>query len=1186
MSRRLFQNLYQPSSKSIDTSRYNTGSSFSALRRNRAQPLPSNAQNLDEQISNWDDGFTGTFDDDESMRSVSTGDKDANALADRLFYDAMELDIPNDEIPASQPIDPEPLPQPNEIDQVPQEEFVDHADAESIAMPPPPIPFAGDSTEEVFHRQKPLDMDEWLFAMALFIESAGLSRKQYQQFRSAMLLLTDISRIQNLPRRLDTLKNSLRAQLPLLKMRQKDITLDVNKIPTRVSSSGTVFSIDPAHLFRTILLTPRIRAKMHFGMAILVENQTELWHSNSWASSIRTTSGDFAHFTTGEPVFPSDIVLYKCNDMHCGCLSRSHAARICAVMRDHTVDAIKSKEEGRIILYAQKLLSEAELPSDIYHTVEAESLQPPKTEIFIVEDQEIQLTESSLLSRGADVYIDYEFGTDRTSNSHKSRIVLRRILNMGSKSTRPINLSSPIRGELEIQHFGRSNLVEQFKPGCLSLPLICFIDDFGVYRNMYRSLTGIYLTLASMTERQRTRRLNTFALTLGPYASEFGDVINALGSLRAVDRGTTLQLENEAETRFCAPVLCYTGDMPQQLKNSGFMGPTATLSCRDCTIDSSERGNLDFDIKTFGRYHHRTLQLRNEANAIKNKRSREKFFREYGMAIEQSPLVNLTPALDIIKSRPSDAAHSEYQGIARHVLSLLFSTILTEPGQNAFVQELSSHPLPPGYTRFQNAKRHLASYKIHEYAKLSIVLPVLLRCWLVEKWIQPLFLASMKKLRTQEMADYGPTPADWIVQSYASIAASNAAILQIGIEREHKDDIQEKLIKSRRSYQWLLNCAVDAARPAKRRSSIQGQNAPAHSTHTRAPSPALSVVSAASSTILNPGTADPTHLEGDKGDIVALEMTKEPSKKAKGFEAMKSRPNVHLALHYSTVVSEYATPRNVMALMGEDKHRLWKNLVQRLNGIKIERSLLTIENITQTLRFLVGGAYEQSDPELTAVARSVYFKCPELFKSILPVSESPDDIDDDEQFLLQDKMHQEPAAIARVKSSYAREVQKLPLRPDDLASDDPFRLQLQTAYAREYEIKNVWLRKTCAFQWCKRFSFTDPTRERRCTYSINDFIRLRDGSIGRIEYLFSHELSGIQRLFIACTLADTDGDTFGFDPILGLPFMELTDEQKIFGLPAVVAERIWMIPVESRPEGLRRGGDRLLLHCTWDVMLV
>ncbi|ELR08630.1 hypothetical protein GMDG_08648 [Pseudogymnoascus destructans 20631-21] len=29
--------------------------------------------------------------------------------------------------------------------------------------------------------------------------------------------------------------------------------------------------------------------------------------------------------------------------------------------------------------------------------------------------------------------------------------------------------------------------------GVQSLPLIMFIDDFGLYRNMYRSITGIYM---------------------------------------------------------------------------------------------------------------------------------------------------------------------------------------------------------------------------------------------------------------------------------------------------------------------------------------------------------------------------------------------------------------------------------------------------------------------------------------------------------------------------------------------------------------------------------------------------------------------------------------------------------------------------------------------------------------------
>jgi hypothetical protein len=63
----------------------------------------------------------------------------------------------------------------------------------------------------------------------------------------------------------------------------------------------------------------------------------------------------------------------------------------------------------------------------------------------------------------------------------------------------PLAFTSPPRGELELQAFGRSWFETNFdetKGPCLSLPLMMFTNEFGAYRNGYRSLMEVYLLLA------------------------------------------------------------------------------------------------------------------------------------------------------------------------------------------------------------------------------------------------------------------------------------------------------------------------------------------------------------------------------------------------------------------------------------------------------------------------------------------------------------------------------------------------------------------------------------------------------------------------------------------------------------------------------------------------------------------
>jgi hypothetical protein len=69
--------------------------------------------------------------------------------------------------------------------------------------------------------------------------------------------------------------------------------------------------------------------------------------------------------------------------------------------------------------------------------------------------------------------------------------LVRHIANISNNHIRSFRLSHPIRAEIEIEKYGRDNLVKDYwGKRVLSVPQLTFIDAFGVYRNMYRSLTG------------------------------------------------------------------------------------------------------------------------------------------------------------------------------------------------------------------------------------------------------------------------------------------------------------------------------------------------------------------------------------------------------------------------------------------------------------------------------------------------------------------------------------------------------------------------------------------------------------------------------------------------------------------------------------------------------------------------
>ena len=100
-------------------------------------------------------------------------------------------------------------------------------------------------------------------------------------------------------------------------------------------------------------------------------------------------------------------------------------------------------------------------------------------------------------------------------------------------------------------------------------------------------------------------------------------------------------------------VLCYTGDMPQQAVNCGFLAHNAHICCRICRCPKEKRGDFQYDIILNGRYHH-VVQQRKEGQKILASGERDEFWRSHGLQPEPCYLQTLTPALDLVLSRAFD----------------------------------------------------------------------------------------------------------------------------------------------------------------------------------------------------------------------------------------------------------------------------------------------------------------------------------------------------------------------------------------------------------------------------------------------------------------------------------------------------------------------------------------------------
>ena len=62
---------------------------------------------------------------------------------------------------------------------------------------------------------------------------------------------------------------------------------------------------------------------------------------------------------------------------------------------------------------------------------------------------------------------------------------------------------------------------------------------------------------------------------------------------------------------------------------------------------------------------------------LRQKYKKEAFSTKHGISLEAPAVMYVAPALDLIGGRPSDAAHSEFNGITKMIHQLLLDAVST-----------------------------------------------------------------------------------------------------------------------------------------------------------------------------------------------------------------------------------------------------------------------------------------------------------------------------------------------------------------------------------------------------------------------------------------------------------------------------------------------------------------------------
>jgi len=149
-----------------------------------------------------------------------------------------------------------------------------------------------------------------------------------------------------------------------------------------------------------------------------------------------------------------------------------------------------SNKLSKIVLKIQKIVAKFNLSSI------STSIAQDSHKLVLVENKIIEILVKNIIKIS-------NIAFERIFEIVFANVKIRKIYNINLKKFRSIDKLTIIRVELEIEYYSKDTLIQKLRFDIKLLSFIYFIDDFELYKNIYRTLTKIYLTSTLLNLQDR-----------------------------------------------------------------------------------------------------------------------------------------------------------------------------------------------------------------------------------------------------------------------------------------------------------------------------------------------------------------------------------------------------------------------------------------------------------------------------------------------------------------------------------------------------------------------------------------------------------------------------------------------------------------------------------------------------------
>lgn len=207
-----------------------------------------------------------------------------------------------------------------------------------------------------------------------------------------------------------------------------------------------------------------------------------------------------------------------------------------------------------------------------------------------------------------------------------------------------------------------------------------------------------------------------------------------------------------------------------------------------------------------------------------------------------------------------------------------------------------------------------------------IVTPMLLRSWVKAGHIKEGYMDGLREVFKEEIAEKGmgtidqaiidQITVDQIINCFALIAHGAAAVMAAFIPPKQQVTFDSTVINGIKAFQRLCEAAAISL-DRRRGGSKTPQQSPSREATPQPPREPAGAPTQAPNFSQGGSTATEAVADVDKQGPAPARKPKAAS----DFRRWQALPNTHGGMHWKQVAEWYATPRNVIGLSGEDKHR-------------------------------------------------------------------------------------------------------------------------------------------------------------------------------------------------------------------------------------------------------------------------